>query len=207
MYSGDSCPTGFCPVKDAYEEAVSRLEPDARPGDTYLLALDEVESDAAWAKVDDAEKRAEKLFADALANGQLMRWVKNQDGTMHHLHVRENWEPCGFPGLDSDLPDFTVPSRRDGRMVFIEKAELSRWINSRLADRKSNAPVPSDNEVRSLLRREVDKHGGYLSQEDGARFVRAKCPGFPKKRAMELVKELTGNTKPGPRGPRRKLCE
>jgi hypothetical protein len=65
---------------------------------------------------------------------------------------------------------------------------------------------PTENDVRALIRREMEKNGGYISQEKGAQIVRADFPGFPKKRAMALVKELTGNEKRGPRGPRMKLC-
>jgi hypothetical protein len=67
-------------------------------------------------------------------------------------------------------------------------------------------PSASEEEVRSLIRGELEKHDGFLSQEHGAQIVRRVFPGFPKKRAMELVKQATNNEKPGPRGPRRKLC-
>ena len=70
------------------------------------------------------------------------------------------------------------------------------------------APQPSatEDEVRSLIQRELEKHGGFFSQENGAGIVRRVFPRFPKKRAMELVKEATRNETRGPRGPRKKLC-
>ncbi|MBV9288217.1 MAG: hypothetical protein JO288_10400 [Hyphomicrobiales bacterium] len=64
------------------------------------------------------------------------------------------------------------------------------------------APIPAtDEEARALIREALNDSSGYLSQEKGAEIVRAKIPGFLKKRAMQLVKELTGNDKPGPKGP------
>jgi hypothetical protein len=54
------------------------------------------------------------------------------------------------------------------------------------------APIqPTDEDARRVI-------------QDGAKIVRAAFPIFNATRAMELTKELTKNTKPGPRGPRRK---
>ncbi len=65
---------------------------------------------------------------------------------------------------------------------------------------------PTEDEVRALIREAVDENGGFISQNNGARVVREQWPSFNKKRAMELVREITGNRKQGPRGPRRRLC-
>jgi len=61
---------------------------------------------------------------------------------------------------------------------------------------------PTDDEAREVIRPALNDAGGFLSQEKGAEIVRRTFPDFPKKRAMQLVKELTGNEKPGPKGPR-----
>jgi hypothetical protein len=69
------------------------------------------------------------------------------------------------------------------------------------------ATVPSgaagDDDARAVIRRALSEQGGFLSQEKGAEIVRGKFPTFQKKRAMQLVRELTGNDKPGPKGPRK----
>jgi hypothetical protein len=67
-----------------------------------MLSLDEDERDAAFDSAHDAEKRAEKLFADALANKQLTQWRMLNDGTMVRVSVVEEWKPSdlGVPGLD-----------------------------------------------------------------------------------------------------------
>jgi hypothetical protein len=54
-----------------------------------------------------------------------------------------------------------------------------------------------------VIRAALDEQGGFIGQENGAEIVRRKFPKFPKKRAMQFVRELTGNDKPGPKGPRK----
>jgi hypothetical protein len=90
----------------------------------------------------DAEKRAEKLFADALANKQLTRWRMLKDGTMVRVSVIDEWKPSdlGVPGLDSHLPDFTDSRDGDGSMVCIDTKQLSGWLRTQLAARKDTAP-------------------------------------------------------------------
>ena len=61
----------------------------------------------------------------------------------------------------------------------------------------------TDDEARAVIRQALADSGGFLSQENGAKIVRSKILTFGKKRAMQLVKELTGTAKPGPKGPRR----
>jgi hypothetical protein len=61
----------------------------------------------------------------------------------------------------------------------------------------------TDDAARAVIRQALADSGGFLSQEKGAEIVRSKFPTFLKKRAMQLVKELTGNEKPGPKGPRK----
>jgi hypothetical protein len=61
----------------------------------------------------------------------------------------------------------------------------------------------SDDEARALIRAATRESNGFVSQEKGAEIVRSKFRSFPKKHAMQLVRELTGNEKPGPKGPRK----
>jgi hypothetical protein len=208
-YAMDSCPPGFCSITEAYEEFVSKLEPSARPGEIDLSdpELDEGAIVAVYDNAHDAEKRAEKVWADALASGLLTRWV-NTNGRMEHRKVRELWQPSelGVPGLDSKLHNFTDTFRSDDRMIFIKKLELNQLIQSILNSGGHVKTSTSDNEVRTLIRNKLIEHGGSFSQEKGALFVRETFRDFPKKRAMALVKEATGISTPGPRGPRKKSC-
>jgi hypothetical protein len=65
-----------------------------------------------------------------------------------------------------------------------------------------NEGPASDVAARAVIREALSLSGGFISQEQGAEIVRRKFPGFPKMRARQLVRELTGNDKPGPKGPR-----
>lgn len=65
------------------------------------------------------------------------------------------------------------------------------------------APMPSDEIVLDLIRGGVAKHDGFISQKDGAKIVRGEYPDFNDTRARQLTKSVTGNTKRGPRGPRK----
>jgi hypothetical protein len=128
---------GYLSISEAYEKIVATLEPPARPSDDYLLSLDEDERDAALDSAHDAEKRAEKLFADALANKQLTRWRMLDDGTIR-VSVVEEWKPSDLdvPGLDSDSPDFTDSSDGDGSMICIDMKQLNGWLRTQLAVRR-----------------------------------------------------------------------
>lgn len=87
--------------------------------------------------------------------------------------------------------------------TLIARAELLSHFDGAPIPLPECAP-PTDDDARSILRQALQENGEYLSQEQGAKFVLGKFPTFHKKRAMALTKELTGNVKPGPKGPRNK---
>lgn len=108
------------------------------------------------------------------------------------------------------------------RSIEISRKEFQRWIETRKCTRPLfwgtlsktemqsgalEAAVPTDDEVRALIREAIAQHGGFISQEKGAEIVRRRWPGFNKKHAMALVKGLTQNKKPGPKGPRKKSAQ
>jgi hypothetical protein len=71
-------------------------------------------------------------------------------------------------------------------------------------DRKvPNSGAVSDEQVREVVRIAGDMNGGFVVQEEGASLVREKFPDVTRDRARRLVREITGNEKPGPKGPRR----
>jgi hypothetical protein len=59
---------------------------------TISTSCKRIRRDAAFDNAVEAEKREERLLADALANKQLARWIC-VDGNMMHQHVRKIWEP------------------------------------------------------------------------------------------------------------------
>jgi hypothetical protein len=92
--------------------------------------------------------------------------------------------------------------------VTFDQRAIIQWIESSVTDK--NLPEsgrPTDEQAEDLIRAEMDKSGGYLSQNNCAKIVRARYPNFPRDRARKLVAKLTGNRKPGPRGPRNHSSE
>jgi hypothetical protein len=91
---------------------------------------------------------------------------------------------------------------RDLASVTFEQRPIIQWIESRVTDKNLKSVRLSDEQAKDLIRAELHKNDGFLSQNDGAKIVRKRDPNFPRDRARKLVAELTRNTKPGPRGPR-----
>lgn len=92
----------------------------------------------------------------------------------------------------------------DFQNVRVEReAVIREFPEGRPSPIQSTTALISDDVARAVIREALGEAGGYFSQEKGAEIVRAKYPAFGKKRAMQLVKELTGNEKPGPKGPRK----
>jgi hypothetical protein len=92
----------------------------------------------------------------------------------------------------------------DFENVRVERNQVLREFPAE-PPREGTAPsgVASDDDARAVIRAALDEQDGFIGQENGAEIVRRKFPKFPKKRAMQLVRELTGNDKPGPKGPRK----
>jgi hypothetical protein len=197
----ETWPDGYIPLGIAYERAVGTLMPEARPGDEYLMALNEDAADDAYARIDAAELQIESLLRDALAKGELPSFVEDA-GRLKPIRNTEVWrdKPVRIVGAVS-FDNIFAPD--EPQMAFVEEGQFDRWLSKVREGRRQS---PSEDDVLSLIRHEVGKHGGFLSQEKGAQIVLKKHPDFNKKRAMALVKHVTGNEKRGPRGPRKKLC-
>ena len=65
---------------------------------------------------------------------------------------------------------------------------------------QTSSPPATDDPARAVIHQVMIDSNGFVGQEKGTEIVRLKPPGFPKKRAMQLVKELTGNDKPRAKG-------
>ena len=88
---------------------------------------------------------------------------------------------------------------------------LPKWLANEIGASKTQdiqrVPKLSVNDVHELLRAEISKRGVFLSQQEAERIVRGKDPHFKRDLVRSITKQLTGNTKSGPRGPRRKRAE
>ena len=88
--------------------------------------------------------------------------------------------------------------------VRVAREEVLREFLAEPPRAKASEPAPfSDGDARKLILAAMDENGGFIAQEAGAEIVLAAAPGFGKKRAMNLVRSLTKNDKPGPKGPRK----
>lgn len=74
---------------------------------------------------------------------------------------------------------------------------------------QTSGPVedaPTYDDIRDLIREAADKNGGILGQVDGDKLAKQAFPGVGREREGRLVKEVTGNEKPGRKGPRRRIA-
>jgi hypothetical protein len=102
------------------------------------------------------------------------------------------------------LGQIRVSGQGDFENVRVEReAVLREFPEEPPFDQMLSKRLPTDDEAKAVIRVALGQEGGFVSQEKGAAIVRGKFPTFPKKRAMQLVRELTGNDKPGPKGPRK----
>jgi hypothetical protein len=95
-----------------------------------------------------------------------------------------------------------------GRGAFenlrVARADILREFPAEPAEDEDVEPASvSDEQIRELVRGLCETSGGYVSQEEGASFVRRQFPNVGRDRARCLVREVTGIEKPGPKGPRR----
>lgn len=98
----------------------------------------------------------------------------------------------------------------DGAPVYAEL--LVRDIQGQFK-RLFTAPCNGENEVAdvegkaaAIIAAEIERRG-YISQNGAAEIVRKELPDFPRDRARNIAKSMTGNQKRGPRGPRNNCAE
>jgi hypothetical protein len=102
-----SFPPNFIPIVDAFVQAVDALAPVDGPArdlnDLSKAELDEFEHEFVEfsQRKNEAERKVEGLFRDALAGGLLDPWVNGRQG-MEMLSDREDWRPKAFgaPGFE-----------------------------------------------------------------------------------------------------------
>jgi hypothetical protein len=88
--------------------------------------------------------------------------------------------------------------------VRVARADVLREFLAEPAEDEDLEPAAvSDELIRDLVRGLCETRGGFVGQEEGASLVREKFPNVRRDRARRLVREVTENDKPGPRGPRR----
>jgi hypothetical protein len=145
-----------------------------------------------------------------LQNGRLAAYANLADDPVARTLTKVDWGGLEM-AVGGDLRRLSV--WRAGRVansgmgdfenVRVEREAVLREFPEKPPLAQSLSIPATDDEARAVIRQALADSGGFLSQENGAEIVRSQIPTFLKKRAMQLVKELTRNEKPGPKGPRK----
>jgi hypothetical protein len=179
-----SFPPNYIPIVDAYRKAVDALAPPEIAGPTKdpndlsspELVKFEDELKEFFQRNDEVERKVERLFRDALADGVLGAWVNGRQG-MEMLSDRESWRPAavGIPGFEPRTHHLTNPGPYDEREVFIKREDLetclARFKGALGKPRhRGRSPTVDWETVKSLLYMECKKHGGVPSLELGVEW-------------------------------------
>lgn len=171
------------------------------------IALREADGDpASW----DKAEAARQDFFRALCHGQITAAGVSDGGVQVTPVPKEVWR--GVETMHQFVNGFGPAeigaSSPDGKAIVLyrEVTLLSEDIQkiwkehpNRLVPRK----VPASPEVRKFIQKLVDERGKSLTQVEGIEKVRAQFPGVTRDSIVAIIRELTGNDKPGPRGPRK----
>jgi len=90
--------------------------------------------------------------------------------------------------------------------VEVERETYLIWLDQTYPGVRKPGQL-SDEEARRVIEDAAAEGGGYISQEAAIRKVRIEDPTFPRDRARKIAKDITGNEKRGPRGPRTRTPE
>jgi hypothetical protein len=93
---------------------------------------------------DEAKRKVERLFRDALADGLIDAWVNGTQG-MEKLSDRESWRPMpvGLPGFEPRTHHLTNPGPNDEKEVFIEQGQQKTWIAMTATHQPTQPPTRS----------------------------------------------------------------
>jgi hypothetical protein len=128
-----SFPPNFIPIVDAFGQAFDKLAPvDMVRWAEAPIEADFVEFDQAKLdEFDEAKRKVERLFRDALADGLIKAWVK-EGGRMEVLIDRESWRPMslGAPGFEPRTHHLVNPGPNDERPVAVEREHFEVWLRT-----------------------------------------------------------------------------
>jgi hypothetical protein len=128
-----TCPEGYMPLAEAFEEALSVLEHRDSLLQLIAEAKSEDESDQLFINLDVLGRRVERLVRDALGDGLLQTFVRTTNNTIERLVEREEWrqEAFGIPNVDSVADPIVNPGvDTDGRPVLVRVDDFREWLTS-----------------------------------------------------------------------------
>jgi hypothetical protein len=213
-----SFPPNFIPIVDAFDQAFDVLAPvDIVRWTKAPIEHDFVEfNQAQLGEFDEARRKVDRLFRDAVADGLIDTWVK-EGGRMEVLVDRELWRttPLGPPGFESRTHHLTNPGPDDERAVAVERRQFETWLRMTAGSgvlSRVGRPESADWEVvEDLLHKKCDQEGGVPSRDqregwrtlaDAVRFVRKDILGprresvgetVAKHRVKEMLRDYESN--------------
>jgi hypothetical protein len=128
-----TCPDGYMPLAEAFEEALSALENRDSLLQLISDAKTEDECDQLFIDLDALGRRVERLMRDALADGLLPTFVRTPNNTVERLVEREEWrkEAFGMPNLESVADAVLNPGvDTGGRPVLLKVDDFLKWLSS-----------------------------------------------------------------------------
>ena len=216
-----SYPKNFIPIVDAFDQAVDALAPAKIAGRAKDLGKAELvefedEFDEFSQRKDEAERKVERLFRDALADGLIDAWVKD-GGQMEVLFDRESWRPMAFgaPGFEPRTHHLTNPGPNDERPVGVERRQFETWLRMTAGvgvSHRRGRPEAADWEaVKYLVHKKCAEEGGVPCRDNGkgwrtladaVRFVRGilvqrrELAGdtVVKRRVKEMLRDYESNS-------------
>lgn len=99
------------------------------------------------------------------------------------------------------------PGNGDIENVRIGRKQILAIFPENTPTRDGATIEVSDDAALAVIRAAMDANGGFIGQEKGAEIVRNVFPDFSRDRARKLVRDLTGNTTPGPKRPRKNRAD
>jgi hypothetical protein len=128
-----SCPEGYLPINEAFEQACSVWEGCQEPA----RLVDEAHTDDELAdrldKYDAARRRVERLLRAALDGGQLHPFYRAPNGQIERLLDREEWrrEAFGVSDIDNIPHHVTSPGPdTEGQPVLLKISNFQEWLTA-----------------------------------------------------------------------------
>ena len=189
----DTFPEGFIPVGDAFAEALSSIK-DCKSVLKEKLVGDQQRINKFFDDYDAMERDVERLMRDALADGDLLAFIKTRSDQVEQLEDRESWrkESFGVPGIESIPHNLTNPGPdTDGRPAFLKSDDFESWLRPyRLKrNKRAGAPIKYDwPDAKNFAMGLLSKQGDFREWDD----VGWKTPADLERRVLTYMEKAAG---------------
>lgn len=146
-------------------------------------------------------------IADHCLRGDLSTWGRPVAGGAMSRLAPESWNTESWPSrfetctFDPSARFSSRVSAPDAAYIFVGARSLAK-VEKRLTDQRALPVQLTMEDASRIIENAIGERGGFISQSAGAKLIQAADPTFKRDSARALTKQLTGNSRPGPRGPR-----